>query len=96
MKTRATYLTCFTIICLLLTGCYTIRAIKWWEPGLDDVGKFKSVKITASSQPFAFINGTNHSRNQKLKTYLDTFLNRTNTDAFIVIRHDIPQLGRQL
>ncbi|MFD1257056.1 serine hydrolase domain-containing protein [Mucilaginibacter terrae] len=76
------------LLCLLLTGCYTIRAVRWWEPGLDDVNKFKSVRVTASSQPFAFIDGTGISKNQKLKTYLDTFLNRTNTDAFVVISHD--------
>lgn len=85
---KLNYASGMALLCLLLTGCYTLRGLKWWQPGLDDVNKFNSVRVTASTQPFAFTNGTGNSRNQNLKTYLDTFLNRTNTDAFVVIRHD--------
>ncbi|CAM3708366.1 serine hydrolase [Mucilaginibacter galii] len=84
-------LTCLgglAMLCLLLNSCYTLRALKWWEPGLDDVHKFGSASIKASGNPFTFASDVDNPRHQKLKTYLDNFLNRTNTDAFVIIKHD--------
>lgn len=88
MKKPINILPGIALLCLLLSSCYTIRAIRWWQPGLDDVNKFNSTRITAAAQPFTFTPNVNNPRYQKLKTYLDTFLNRTNTDAFVVIKHD--------
>jgi CubicO group peptidase (beta-lactamase class C family) len=76
------------LLCLVLNSCYTLRALKWWQPGLDDVHKFGSARIAASPGPFTFTPGMDNPRHQKLKTYLDTFLQRTNTNAFVIIKHD--------
>jgi CubicO group peptidase (beta-lactamase class C family) len=78
------------LLCIAATfnSCYTIRGLRWWQPGLDDVDKFGSVRITASPAPFSFTQATGQKRYEKWKTYLDTFLVNTNTNAFVIIKHD--------
>ncbi|RZL68932.1 MAG: class C beta-lactamase-related serine hydrolase [Pedobacter sp.] len=73
---------------MLYSSCAPIRAVRWWSPDLNDSSKFDNTRLLPSKSPFRFVNGNNPSKYIELKTYLDTFLNRTNTNAFIVIKND--------
>jgi len=76
------------VILALYSSCAPIRAVRWWSPDLNDSSKFKSARVRPSKLPFRFINGNDPSKYHELKIYLDTFLNRTNTNAFIIIKND--------
>lgn len=78
----------FLICCLFATACAPIRAIRWWQPDLGDSSKFKNARILSAKTPFRFASDLAQAKHLKLKTYLDTFLNRTNTNAFVVIKND--------
>lgn len=73
---------------LILTGCSPIRAIRWWQPDLSDSSKFSNAGIKPAKIPFSFYAQTDQAKHQQLKTYLDTFLNRSNTNAFLIIKND--------
>jgi len=75
-------------IVILYSACTPIRAVRWWSPDLNDSSKFKNARLMPSATPFRFTAETDQARHLKLKTYLDTFLNRTNTNAFVIIKND--------
>ncbi|TCD11226.1 class C beta-lactamase-related serine hydrolase [Pedobacter frigidisoli] len=72
----------------LFSACAPIRATRWWQPDLADSSKFRNARILPAKEPFRFIAGANQIQHQQLKIYLDTFLNRTNTNAFLIIKND--------
>lgn len=76
------------LLCLSASSCFTLRGLKWWQPNLDDVKKFKSVTIPTSSNPFTFNFNTKAPQYTKFRNWLDTLLPNSNTNAFVVIKHD--------
>ncbi len=87
-KKKLNSLCCMALLCLCASSCYTLRGLKWRQPDLDDVNKFKSVTIPASTKPFTFLYNTQSPRYANLKRRLDTLLLNSNTNAFVVIKHD--------
>lgn len=76
------------LIGLFISACAPIRAVRWWQPDLSDSSKFRKAKIMPAKMPFRFIADTRQLKHQQLKNYLDTFLKRSNTNAFIIIKND--------
>ncbi|MCX3263506.1 serine hydrolase domain-containing protein [Pedobacter agri] len=76
------------LIGLFISACAPIRAVRWWQPDLNDSSKFRNARIMHAKMPFRFISNTKQLKHQQLKNYLDTFLSRSNTNAFIIIKND--------
>lgn len=66
------------------TGCYSIKAIKYGNPSIDNYKKFPTVQLQKGQTPFVFLKKTNN----QLQTYLDSSLIGSNTNSFIVIKND--------
>ncbi|WP_461791031.1 serine hydrolase domain-containing protein [Pedobacter sp.] len=73
---------------LLLSACVPLRSIKYLVPDLNDSAKFNNVTIQKSATPFYFKSNLNSKTYDSLKTYLDTALIGTKTNAFIIIKND--------
>jgi len=69
-------------------ACAPIRALRWWQPDLDDSSKFHAAHMLKATIPFRFKEATTFDRYQKLSGYLDTVLKGTNTNAFVVVKND--------
>ena len=76
------------LVAILYFGCAPIRAIRWWQPDLNDSSKFAKATIQKSNLPFRFIDATGNARYQKLNNHLDSMLESSNTNAFLVIKND--------
>lgn len=76
------------VLALNWSSCAPISALRWREPDLNDSAKFKKSRIAAATQPFRFIQASHQAKYEKLTQYLDTVLNQTNTNAFLVIKND--------
>lgn len=66
------------------TSCYSIRAIKYGNPDIDNYKKFPTVQLQKVGTSFSFSKKIDH----QLQTYLDTSLMGSNTNSFIVIKKD--------
>ena len=69
-------------------SCTPIRAVRWWQPDLDDSAKFARRAIPRSAAPFRFIQATGQARYRRLANHIDSMLVNSNTNAFMVIRND--------
>lgn len=69
-------------------GCTPIRAIRWWQPSLNDSAKFAKSEISRAAESFRFVSSTGQVKYQKLGKYLDSMLKNSNTNAFMVIKND--------
>lgn len=69
-------------------GCAPMRATRWREPDLNDSSKFKYARLQANQTPFRFVPAVGQPRYAKMKKYLDSALQQTNTHAFLVIKND--------
>lgn len=82
---------CIALVCLVVClwyGCAPMRAVRWREPDLSDSSKFKYARLQANQKPFRFVPAVGQPRYAKMKKYLDSALQRTNTNAFLVIKND--------
>ncbi|RZK19316.1 MAG: class C beta-lactamase-related serine hydrolase [Pedobacter sp.] len=86
--TKKIFLSAAVLVLMVISACGPIRAVRWWQPDLSDSSKFNSARIMPAKVPFKFISQTNQVKHQQLKNYLDTFLNRSNTNAFMIIKND--------
>lgn len=73
---------------LLGYGCAPIRAARWREPDLNDSSKFKYTRLAATQMPFRFVPAVGQPKYARMKKYLDSALQQTNTNAFLVIKND--------
>lgn len=73
---------------LLGYGCAPMRAARWREPDLNDSSKFNSTRLAANKAPFRFVSAVDQPKYAKMKRYLDSALQQTNTNAFLVIKND--------
>lgn len=73
---------------VLCCACAPIRALRWWQPDLQDSAKFAKREINKSTAPFRFIPATQQAQYKRLTKYLDSMLINTNTNAFLVIKND--------
>jgi len=76
------------LVPILYVSCAPIRAIRWWQPDLNDSSKFDKATIQKSNLPFRFIDATGKSNYRKLSNHLDSMLENSNTNAFLVIKND--------
>jgi CubicO group peptidase (beta-lactamase class C family) len=72
------------ILLSTVTGCYSIKAIKYGNPDIDNYKKFPTVQLKKGETSFTFSKKTNN----QLQTYLDSSLIGSNTNSFIVIKND--------
>jgi CubicO group peptidase (beta-lactamase class C family) len=74
------------IILLSLAGCYATRAYKYRKFELSALDRMDATLLPASAQPYQFIPAS--GGHEKLRSYLDSNLERSETYAFLVIRSD--------
>ncbi len=86
MKNLAFFLS--AIILIFTAACAPLRSIKYLAPSLNDSSKFQNVRIEHSKQAFFFTNNFPNNNYGKLKEQLDTALENTKTNVFLVIKKD--------
>ncbi|WP_346239255.1 serine hydrolase domain-containing protein [Niabella insulamsoli] len=84
MKFRNTF-GCIAIV-FLLSSCYALRAYRFRNFELDDLGKFNAATLEKSNLPYQFKEGRNYSA--AWQSYLDSNLQNSLTYGFLVIRND--------
>ncbi|RZK42971.1 MAG: class C beta-lactamase-related serine hydrolase [Pedobacter sp.] len=80
----------FVILALAisLSSCSVVRSLRWWQPDLADSSRFRYARITSSPSAFRFVPALGQQRHHNTKTYLDSVLNDTETNAFLIIKND--------
>jgi CubicO group peptidase (beta-lactamase class C family) len=66
------------------SACYSIKAIRYGNPDINNYKKFPTIEIQKGQTSFSF----NKQINAKLEKYLDSSLIGSNTNSFIVIKND--------
>ena len=74
------------VILFSLQGCYATRAYKYRKFELSSLDKLDATMLPASAEPYRFIPGLGGQ--ERLRSYLDTNLEKSRTYAFLVIRND--------
>lgn len=78
----------FAMISLCCSSCWLVRAYSLRKMQLTDYKKLPSVEIHKPDTSFYFIDGTKQGQYARLKMYLDSSLQTTQTAAFLIIRND--------
>jgi CubicO group peptidase (beta-lactamase class C family) len=73
-----------SMLIFTVTGCYSLKAIKYGNPSINNYKKFPTVEIKNGETFFTFSKRIDN----KLETYLDSSLLGSNTNSFIVIKND--------
>jgi CubicO group peptidase (beta-lactamase class C family) len=84
MKGKIKICISLSLILFIVTGCYSIRAIRYGNPSINNYKKFPTVEIQKAQTSFTFLKKINN----QLQTYLDSSLLGSNTNSFIVIKND--------
>lgn len=71
-----------------LSSCWMFRAYKVRKLNLTDHERLPSVTIEKSDQPYIFISNNDQIKYKDIQVRIDSFINNTQTAAFLLIRND--------
>lgn len=77
-----------TIFVIFLAACVPLKSIQYLIPDSRDSARFDNATIHKSKAPFRFQNDYQNKAYAKLKKRIDSAINETKTNVFLVIKND--------